>query len=113
MNEQLITILEQLKDNFDYDNTTDYENLLLIIYNSLFLNEDSLVSSLKYKIFETISTIVHMIELHKQNVEFTIDKEKNLEILEQVYIPFYMHGGIHPASAQLRELKESEIKDSY
>ena len=53
MNEELITIIEQLKNNFSYDDISDYQNLLLIIYNSIFLDEDHLTSDLKYKIFET------------------------------------------------------------
>lgn len=90
MNEELILILEQLKNNFSYGDPSDYENLLLIIYNSLFLDEDNLSSNVKYKIFETLSTIINIIQINKNNEEEKIDKEKNLELLEKIFIPFYM-----------------------
>lgn len=90
MNQELMTLIEQLKENFSYEDISDYQNLLLIIYNSIFLNEDYLTSDLKYKIFETLSTIIHNIQIQKENNINNIDKEQNLEILNQIFIPYYL-----------------------
>ena len=90
MNEELISILEQLKNNFSYGNIQDCENLLLIIYNSLFLDEDNLTSNVKYKIFETLATIINIIQINKDNEKNKIDKEQNLKLLERIFIPFYL-----------------------
>ena len=89
MNQELITIIEQLKNNFEYNNISDYQNLLLIIYNSIFLNEDILTSDLKYKIFEALSTIINNIQLQKNN-ENNLNTEEYLDILEQIILPYYM-----------------------
>lgn len=106
MNEQLITIIEQLKDNFIQGDTETYENLLLIIYNSIFLNEDDLTSSVKYKIFETLATIINTINQQKMAQEYKINKEENLEMIEKVLIPFYMKNGIESAARIQKELHE-------
>lgn len=105
MNEELILILEQLKNNFSYGEISDYENLLLIIYNSLFLDEDNLSSIIKYKIFETLSTFINIIQMHKDNEINKINKEENLALLEKVFIPFYMRdNNIRPRYRLLNSL---------
>lgn len=90
MNQELILIIENLKNNFSYDNISDYQNLLLIIYNSIFLNEDLLTSDIKYKIFEALSTIINNIQIQKNNEKEKINKEEYLELLEQIIIPYYL-----------------------
>ena len=90
MNQELILIIENLKDNFSYDNISDYQNLLLIIYNSIFLNEDLLTSDIKYKIFEALSTIINNIQIQKDNEKEKINKEEYLELLEQIIVPYYL-----------------------
>lgn len=90
MNDELIAIIEDLRDNFLYEDISNYENLLLIIYNSLFLNEDILTSDIKYKIFETISTIIHTIQKQKENNKNKINKEESLILLERLFIPYYL-----------------------
>ena len=96
METELIFILEQLKNNFSYNDISDYQNLLLIIYNSLFLEEDNLTSEIKYKIFETLSTIINNITIQKEAEINTINKEDALKLLEKVFIPFYMKDNITP-----------------
>lgn len=108
MNEQLILILEQLKNNFSYGNNEDYENLLLIIYNSLFLDEDNLSSNVKYKIYETLATFINIIQCNKDNEKFMIDKETNLKLLERIFIPFYLKDGIRPRYRMFQHLINKE-----
>lgn len=104
MNEQLIAIIESLKDNFTYGDTESYENLLLIIYNSMFLDEDNLTSDIKYKIFETLSTIVDTINKQQVMIKNSINKEDNLTMMEKVLIPFYMKDGVHSAARIQKEM---------
>jgi len=54
----------------------------LIIYNSIFLDEDHLTSDLKYKIFETLSTIISNIQIQKNNEIMTKSVEEYVNILE-------------------------------
>lgn len=110
MNQELITIIEQLKNDFSYEDIFDYQNFLLIIYNSLFLDEDHLTSDIKYKIFETLSTIINNIQLQKETNN-NIDKETNLNILKQVFIPYYLQNGeIRPRYRMYRHLVEKNQK---
>lgn len=104
MNEQLIMIIKQLKDNFTYGDIEAYENLLLIIYNSIFLNEDNLTSDVKYQIFEALATVINTINKQKMINIQSIDKKGNIAIIEKTLIPFYMKDGINSAARIQKEL---------
>lgn len=111
MNEELITIIEQLKNNFSYDDISDYQNLLLIIYNSIFLDEDHLTSDLKYKIFETLSTIINNIQIRKNNEIMTKSVEEYVNILEQIIIPYYMRNNNITLRHQMHNHLTIQTKD--
>lgn len=98
MNETLIPAIEILKKDFCYDKVSDYQNLLLIIYNSLFIYEDELTSDVKYKIYETLANIIYNIEDNKYYLleDKIQSKNDNIKLLEQLLIPFYLQNGINP-----------------
>lgn len=96
MKKELLTIIESLKTDFSYDKISDYQNLLLILYNSLFVYEDELTSDLKYKIYELLSTVINTTE---KNQYYNLDKSQDLtedfKTLEFL-IPMYLRDGINP-----------------
>lgn len=97
MIDTLLTTIDSLKKNFSYDDVTDYQNLLLIIYNSLFLYEDNLTSDVKYKIYEALSTIINNIEENQYyNINIQKTKDDDIKLLERLLIPFYLRDGINP-----------------
>lgn len=97
MNEELLTVINTLKDNFSYDDISDYQNLLLIIYNSIFLYEDELTSDVKYKIYEALSTVISNVELIQKNSTSNCrNKQEDILLLESLIIPYYLKDGINP-----------------
>lgn len=115
MNEELVRILKSLKEDFSYSDISDYQNLLLIIYNSLFLYEDELTSDIKYRIYETLSTIISNIEKlnHEQGNccnNAKANKANDLAVLDYVLTPFYMQNGIRPRYRCFQEIIDMQLK---
>lgn len=95
MNDELLEMLECLKLNFDSANLEHYQSFLWIIYNSLFLQEDTLDSTIKYKIFETLSSIIDVIALEKSlSINHKNNYAENIEALYREVIPFYLQDEI-------------------
>lgn len=92
MDNELISIIENIKENFNIEDIESYQTLLLIIYNSIFLDEDQLESNVKYKIFETLSNIISKIENYH-----LINKHQELEteILYDMLVPTHLQQEYH------------------
>ena len=66
MNQKIINLLTRIKREFDINDINDSQNLLLIIYNSMFIYEEQLNSELKYKIYDVLSYVIDKINRDKQ-----------------------------------------------
>lgn len=110
--EELLTTINLLKKDFSYDKISDYQNLLLIIYNSLFIYEDELTSDIKYKIYELLSTVINNIEDNQYYYSSDIrSKEEDIELLESLLIPYYLKEGINPRYDRVPNKKNNHIKN--
>lgn len=111
MNEQLLATIDMLKKDFSYDEINDYQNLLLIIYNSLFIYEDELTSNVKYKIYELLSTVINNIEEHKYFTSKEEPIEDKIKMLESFLIPYYLQNGINPRYDRIPKKDNKHIKN--
>ena len=83
-NQEIKDIIIQLEKNFDINNINSYQNILLIIYNSLFIYEDELTSDLKYAINNLLFNIINQINEYNQTTMH------NLEDFYTYLVPYYM-----------------------
>ena len=77
----LNNILKELKVNFSINNIEQYQVLLNIIYNSIFLNPDE---KIKLQIYDTLSFFIEQIELSQQNNIIDTNDLYNL------IVPYYL-----------------------
>lgn len=77
----LNNILKELKINFSINNIEQYQILLNIIYNSIFLHQDE---EIKVQIYDTLSFFIEQIELSQK------DKLIDINNLYNLIIPYYL-----------------------
>ena len=97
--QELLEIISILQNNFNPTDINDYRTTILILYNSLFLQENNLTSELKYKIYGLIDTAINRTEEymqhtnnHKENRQ--IRKEDIINMIYTKVLPYYMQNGI-------------------
>lgn len=78
--EKIIEYLSSIQDNFDKNNVKDYQNLILIIFNSIFCIPAS--AEVQTKIKEVLITVIDSIN--------TTDKSQIIDILYNILTPYYL-----------------------
>lgn len=65
--QELSNLFHRLKEEFDPNDIQSCQNVLLVIYNSIFLGEDDLTSREKYQIFALLDKAIESIEKELNN----------------------------------------------
>ena len=94
MNQKIINLLTRIKGEFDINDINDSQNLLLIIYNSMFIYEEQLNSELKYKIYDVLSYVIDKINRDKQIKPTNLPNIPTEDLYRQI-VPFYLQNGVH------------------
>lgn len=88
-NKKLIEILNRLYLTFDEKDIEDYQKLLFVIYNSMFLDDD-VPQSVKYKIFSLLELVINKFsndepeeyDCYDQNKDYYNDGKVNIREIE-------------------------------
>lgn len=84
---KLFELIDILRVNFNPENIEDYQKVIFIIYNSLFLDNE-VQKSTKYKIFSLLDTITMLFNDNIINEEEK-EEEKEEENKELTWIEIY------------------------
>lgn len=71
-NNSILDIINNLNNNFNINSIEDYQKLLLIIYNELFIYEDISSIKIKYALYSIINSIITKIK-NNNETHFTMD----------------------------------------
>lgn len=71
-NDSILNIINNLNNNFNINSIEDYQKLLLIIYNELFIYEDISSIKIKYALYSIINSIITKIK-NNNETHFTMD----------------------------------------
>lgn len=72
-NDSILNIINNLNNNFNINSIEDYQKLLLIIYNELFIYEDISSIKIKYALYSIINSIITKINKNNNETHFTMD----------------------------------------
>lgn len=79
--DELSLNINTIKNNFNINNIKDYQNILLLIYNSFFIYDNLLTSKIKYELFLLLDNCIKQIE--KNKIIYTIEDIYNILINEE------------------------------
>lgn len=71
-NDSILNIINNLNNNFNINSIEDYQKLLLIIYNELFIYEDISSIKIKYALYSIVNSIITKIK-NNNETHFTMD----------------------------------------